>query len=92
MAITIFYQEYSPRAQEEFREWMTAHPDAFYLNQRGPRDYMIHKGSCPHLFHETQLRLTASKKVCAPDASELRGFAKEEGATINPCSTCGAHA
>ena len=89
MAITIFNESYSPRANEEFREWMTSHPDGYYLNERGPADYMIHRATCPHLFHETQVRLARNAKVAAPTTGELRKFAAGENASVETCSACG---
>lgn len=89
MAITIFSESYSPRANEEFREWMTSHPTEYSLNLRGPADSMIHRATCPHLFHETPVRLARNAKAAAPTTAELRDFAAGENASVETCSACG---
>ena len=89
MASTIFFDQYSSGAHEDFQQWMRAFRSHFYLNERAPRDFMIHKATCPHLRDATKIRLTSKKKICAPTTTELRRFAEAEGATVAPCNECG---
>jgi hypothetical protein len=89
MAITIFSKDYTDGATEEFREWMSSHPDDLYLNERRPGDYMLHSAKCPQLAYEVKASLASAKKICAPTAQELERFvAVDPGATLTWCTVC----
>ena len=89
----------SPRAQtmvqfvqddQGFRMWTGRYPRGYVLNDTAADGFILHFGSCPHLYNEKpEARLSGTGKYCAEGKHEGIQYAfTERGKSPVRCTTC----
>jgi hypothetical protein len=74
----------------EFRKWLEDNPDHFFINLRGPRKGMLHRGHCPHMIFgpDDTTNLVRNPKWASPNRRELEERAKREFMAFTMCQDC----
>ena len=73
-----------------FRMWTGRNPRGYVLNDTAANGFMLHFGSCPHLYNEKdEARQSGKGKFCSTDKHEVIQHAyTERGVTPVRCKTC----
>ena len=81
----------SKAAEARFRAWLDENPEGFYINVRKSKAPMLHRSSCGHIdagLIASESLLTDTRKVCSQERAVLESWARSNGASLEPCSTC----
>jgi hypothetical protein len=84
----IFHDAIDTADNEAFLAWIAANPHGYYLNQRTSHEAMLHKGRCPHIEFNIQVRVTSAKKIASTDGTQLETWAGVEKVRVLRCSDC----
>ncbi len=76
--------------EQSFRMWTGRYPRGYVLNDSAADGFVLHFGSCPHLYNEKpEARLSGKGKFCAEDKHEVIQYAfTERGKSPVRCKTC----
>lgn len=89
MSIIVFHDTISLNAHKEFEHWRSLHlTEGFFLNPLGRKEVMLHRADCSHLDFGEKVSLTAKRKVCSTEKSELRTWAFQNKVRIKNCPDC----
>ena len=77
---------------EPYAKWINDHDSGFVLNLKtsGATTPMVHTSRCGHLYPLVMgRRHTGTRsKLCSEDLSSIVAWAKQDGFSIEECSTC----
>lgn len=76
-----------PQESDAFKQWMSDHPDGYYLNDRGEELPMLHRVGCIHLDDGEGYIATTNAKTAFDSLADLDIW-KRESKPFVPCSTC----
>jgi hypothetical protein len=83
-----------PASDAEFREWLDANPDGYFINcdhVPSPGYLKLHRASCWSVRVENWANHAGGDylKVCGVDHTELESWAKRSGGKpLTPCGHC----
>ena len=86
---------FSTDDDQAFKSWLARHPNGFYLNEgavgnikRGSGGTILHKVGCHHLGDGAGINSTTYAKVADDSLDALHTWARDNGLTVQPCSSC----
>jgi TIR domain-containing protein len=88
LGVRIFALEEDPDAEKAFEAFRRTHPNAYFATRSGKSTWRIHRLSCSSLAFNGDQRLTASPKVCALTAEELREWGRRFRVVTIECARC----
>lgn len=84
--IRIFHSKDQSNANEVFEYWYQAAPNAFFINDKGIENSLLHRADCPH--HRGMASLGKKRKICARTTDELKNWAELKGVHFRSCKDC----
>ena len=74
----------------EFLDWMSQHPEEFFINLVSPRAGRLHRADCPHMkFRAPEtVDFVSRPKMTDCNRAALETWARERGVALRPCPDC----